>query len=125
MATEHMDSLDETFRRFRLLTKPEGRLLVVTADIKRFTTPRFGYSIKVEKDAAEQVVYTKRPGIADTIDILRPIERFRSVAADHGFPTLHHTPLIPTESYLAARPQYASTGDEPILHLLEFLGTDN
>lgn len=122
MATEHIDSLDTAFYKWKGLLDDEGKILVIAGNTEAFSVPKFDYTLRVEPiDENEFVVETIRPSSpASTTDIIRSVGKFAASATLSGLAMLQNIPMPATESFIAASPKYELFRNKPIFQLMIF-----
>ena len=122
MATEHIDSLDAAFYKWKGLLDDDGRVLVVAGDMDAFGPPRFDYKVHVEPvDTDEFVVETIRPNSpTNTTDIIRSVGKFAAAGALCGLVLQKHIPMPASEGLIAAAPKYELFREKPLFQLMIF-----
>ncbi len=120
MATEHIDDLAATFRKWHGMLNPNALLLIVAAGKQAFTMERFGYHIEIQDEGDETVVRTLRSSYPSTTDIIRDVKRFNEIATNEDFILRSNTPMFATEPFVKARPHYQIYFKIPLFQLLEY-----
>lgn len=106
MSLVHISDLDAAMAKIAQLLNPNGMFVAVVYDFEYAKTPRFDYKLEIEHlSDQEYVVLVKRKEL-DIADIVRSTTRYRQAAELAGLRLVEDIPGIPTEDFLAARPQY-------------------
>ncbi|HZP55525.1 MAG TPA: methyltransferase domain-containing protein [Candidatus Saccharimonadales bacterium] len=123
MASEHIDDLRGAFSNWRQILTPDGRVLIVAADINTFTMTRFDYELEIDRVSEDEaVVFTRRPSLkVDIADIIRSVPLFKRTAQAEGLQLVKTIPMIPTDLFLRLAPRYQEYPNDPVFQLMEFI----
>lgn len=122
MATEHIDSIDAAFYKWKGFLNKDGRIAIIAGDVEAFSKPRFDYRLHVEPvDSEEFVVETIRPNDpASTTDIIRSVKRFEASAALSKLTMISHVVMPASDTFIAKAPKYELFRENPLFQLMIF-----